>query len=177
VLRSAPLACRRICFRHCRPRSSRITGKRTSAEDPYELRRHPPLQATLLAAYCHLRGYEITDNLVDLLIDTGELIEDLKRVAGKNNLLFQLAEATLTHPDGIGREVVFPVVDEQTLCDLVKEWKATGPVYRQQLRSVIRNSYRSHFRQMLPIRARAPRNRLRLRSPWIAFNWQHLVDY
>ena len=135
-----------------------------SAEEPYELRRHPlALRATLLAAYCHLRGQEITDNLVDLLIDTvhrigakaeerieRELIEDLKRVAGKNNLLFQLAEATLEHPDGIVREVVFPVVDEQTLRDLVKEWKATGPVYRQQLRAVIRNSYRSHFRRILP---------------------------
>lgn len=138
--------------------------QRASVEEPYELRRHPaPLRATLLAAYCHLRSHEITDNLADLLIDTvhrigaraeqrveRELIEDLKRVAGKNNLLFQLAEATLTHPDGIVREVVFPVVNEQTLRDLVKEWKATGPVYRQQLRTVIRNSYRSHFRQMLP---------------------------
>jgi TnpA family transposase len=138
--------------------------QRASAEEPYELRRHPaPLRATLLAAYCHLRGQDVTDNLVDLLIDTvhrigaraeqrveRELIEDLKRVAGKNNLLFQLAEATLGHPDGIVREVVFPVVDEQTLRELVKEWKATGPVYRQQLRAVIRNSYRSHFRQMLP---------------------------
>ena len=146
------------------PKVLRDYRQRASAEEPYELRRHPaPLQATLLAAYCHLRGYEITDNLVDLLIDTvhrigaraeqrveRELIEDLKRVAGKNNLLFELAEATLTHPDGIVRDVVFPVVDEQTLRDLVKEWKATGPVYRQQLRSVIRNSYRSHFRQMLP---------------------------
>ena len=63
---------------------------------------------------------------MDLLIDTvhrigakaeqrveRELIEDLKRVSGKNGLLFQLAEATLAHPDGIVREVVFPVVDEQ----------------------------------------------------------------
>jgi TnpA family transposase len=138
--------------------------QRAAAEEPYELRRHPaPLRTTLLAAYCHVRSQEITDNLVDLLIDVvhrigaraeqrveRELIEDLKRVAGKNNLLFQLAEATLDHPDGIVREVVFPVVYEQTLRDLVKEWKATGPVYRQQLRTVIRNSYRSHFRQMLP---------------------------
>jgi hypothetical protein len=41
-------------------------------------------------------------------------------------------------------------VDGQTLSDLVKEWKATGPVYRQQLRTVMRNSYRSHYRRMLP---------------------------
>lgn len=138
--------------------------QRASAEEPYELRRHPAsLRATLLASYCQLRSHEITDNLADLPIATvhrigakaeqrveRELIEDLKCVTSKNNLLFQLAEATLTHPDGIVREVVFPVVDEQTLRDLVKEWKTTGPFYRQQLRSVIRNSYRSHYRQMLP---------------------------
>jgi hypothetical protein len=38
--------------------------------------------------------------------------------------------------------VRFPVVGEQTLRDLVKEWKATGPTYRVTPRSVIRNSYR-----------------------------------
>src|ERR1700730_3755146 len=146
------------------PRSYTYSNPSLGWKRKSESLRHPlALRATLLAAYCHLRGQEITDNLVDLLIDTvhrigakaeerieRELIEDLKRVAGKNNLLFQLAEATLEHPDGIVREVVFPVVDEQTLRDLVREWKATGPVYRQQLRAVIRNSYRSHFRRILP---------------------------
>ena len=60
---------------------------------------------------------------------------------GKQNLLFELADATLAHPDGVVREVVFPVVGEETLRDLVKEWKATGPTYRTTLRTVIRNSY------------------------------------
>jgi len=120
------------------PQVLRGYRQRVVAEEPHELRRHPtPLRATLLAGFCHLRGQEITDNLVDLLIDTvhgigtkaeqrveRELIEDLKRVSGKNGLLFQLAEATLAQADGIIREVVFPVVDEQTLQDLVREWKA-----------------------------------------------------
>jgi len=44
--------------------------------------------------------------------------------------------------------VVFPVVDEQTLRDLVKEWKATGPTYRTTVCTVIRNSYRGHYRRM-----------------------------
>jgi len=48
------------------------------------------------------------------------------------------------------RDVVFPVVGEQTLQDLVKEWKATGPTYRLTLRAVIRNSYRGHYRRMVP---------------------------
>ena len=82
------------------PQVLRAYRQRVSAEEPHELRRHPvPLRATLLAAFCYLRGQEITDNLVDLLIDTvhrigakaeqrveRELIEDLKRVSGKNGL-------------------------------------------------------------------------------------------
>ena len=79
-----------------------------------------------------------------------ELLEDLKRVAGKSGLLFQLAEAALEQPDGIVKDVVYPVVNEQTLRDLVKEWKASGPAYREHVRTVIRNSYRSHYRRMVP---------------------------
>src|ERR1019366_595429 len=48
------------------------------------------------------------------------------------------------------RDVVFPVVAEQTLRDLVKEWKATGPTYKTTLRTVIRNSYKGHYRRMVP---------------------------
>ena len=79
-----------------------------------------------------------------------ELLEDLKRVTGKQTLLFELAEVALAHPEGIVREVVFPVVGKQTLRDLVREWKATGPTYRTTLRTVIRNSYTGHYRQVVP---------------------------
>jgi TnpA family transposase len=137
---------------------------RVSVEAPYELRRHPEAaRLTWLAAFVYLRGRQLIDNLVDLLTETihrigaraerrvdRELLEDLKRVSGKQNLLFQLAGAALDQPDGIVREVVFPVVSEQTLHDLVKEWKATGPIYRTTLRTVIRNSYKGHYRGMVP---------------------------
>jgi hypothetical protein len=139
--------------------------RRVAAEELHELRRHPAaLRLTLLAAFCHVRGREITDALVDLLIATvhrigakaekrveSELIADLKRVAGKPALLFKLAVASLARPDDLVREVVFPVVDEQTLRDLVAEGEATGPLYRYHLHAVIRSSYRSHYRRMLPI--------------------------
>ena len=135
------------------------------AEELHELRRHPPaIRLTLLAAFCPVRGREITDALVDLLIATvhrigataekrveSELIADLKRVAGKPALLFKLAAASLAKPDDTVRAVVFPVVDEQTLRDLVAEGEATGPMYRHHLQAVIRGSYRSHYRRMLPI--------------------------
>ncbi|MGH7880830.1 MAG: Tn3 family transposase, partial [Candidatus Binataceae bacterium] len=53
-------------------------------------------------------------------------------------------------PDGVVKDVVYPIVSEVTLRALVKEWKATGPTYRTTLRTFIRNSYRSHYRQMIP---------------------------
>jgi len=81
--------------------------RRVGAEELHELRRHPdPIRLTLLAAFCHVRGREIADTLTDLLITTvhrigakaekrveGELMTDLKRVAGKPALLFKLAAA------------------------------------------------------------------------------------
>src|SRR5437879_12842612 len=74
-----------------------------------------------------------------------ELIGTLKQVSGKNTLLYRLPETALANPDGIIREVLFPVVDEQTLADLVKELKSTGPAYRQHVSTVMRASYRHHY--------------------------------
>ena len=138
--------------------------QRVAVEASFELRRHSePLRLTWLAGFAYVRGRAITDGLVELLIEIihhigaraerkveRELLEDLKRVTGKQTLLFELADAALAHPEGIVREVVFPVVGEQTLRDLVREWKATGPTYRTTLRTVIRNSYSGHYRQVVP---------------------------
>jgi hypothetical protein len=55
------------------------------------------------------------------------VINEIRKVSGKENLLFEIANASLTRPDGIVREVVFPVAGEQTLRDLVREWQS-GPL-------------------------------------------------
>ncbi|PLS80277.1 MAG: hypothetical protein CYG59_08820 [Chloroflexi bacterium] len=76
--------------------------ERVVTEPPREVRRHPePVRYTLLAAFCWLRSQEITDSLVDLLIDTIHrigvkaekrvdkvLLQDLKRARGKTGLLY-----------------------------------------------------------------------------------------
>ncbi len=151
-------------FSHARAQEVERYRQRVMVEAPYELRRHnEPFRLTALAAFAMLRSRSLTDGLIDLLIETihrigahaerkvdRELLDDLKRVTGKQNILFELADASLAHPDGVVREVVFPVAGEQTLRDLVKEWKATGPTYRTTLRTLIRNSYSSHYRRMVP---------------------------
>src|SRR5664279_4518416 len=125
-----------------------LAGWRTRAavEAPSHLRRHAPLlTVTLLAALVHQREREIIDTLVELLIATvhrigaraerrvtNELINAFRKVTGKENILFSIAEAALEKPDGAVREVVFPAVTggEQTLRELVHEFKTKGPVYR-----------------------------------------------
>jgi TnpA family transposase len=138
--------------------------QRLMVEEPFELRRHPPpLRLTLLAVFCVLRSQELTDTLVDVLLQLihrisskaerrvdQELLDDFKRVGGKQYLLFRLADASLTEPDGRVRDVVYPIASEATLQDLVKEWRASGPTYRRHLYRVIRNSYRLHYRRMVP---------------------------
>ena len=138
--------------------------RRASAEPPRELRRHPAaIRHTLVAAFCWQRSQEITDSLVELLIQIihriginaerrvdKELIDDFKRVNGKSHLLFRIAEASLEHPLELVKDVVYPVVSQKTLQDVVKEYKSTGPSYRAKVYTVMRASYLHHYRRMVP---------------------------
>jgi len=138
--------------------------QRAGAVTIWDLRRSPAsIRYGLVAAFCWQRQHEIIDGLIDLLIQTvhkigtkaenkveRELLEDIRRVHGKANVLFRLAEAAVEQPDGVVKNVLYPVVGLQTLQDLVKEYKANGPVFRQTLHTVMRASYSHHYRRMLP---------------------------
>ena len=138
---------------------------RAAVESPSHLRDNPePLRLTLLAALLHAREREITDTLVDLLIATvhrigaraekrvtQELVNAFRRVTGKENILFRVAEAALAAPEGTVREVVFPAVagGEQTLRELVHEFKTQGPIYRRTVQTTLKASYTNHYRRGL----------------------------
>ena len=114
--------------------------RRIAVEDLAEIRRHPPqIRYTLLAAYCLVRTEEITDTLIELLLSVihkmwsrarhrvnKEVIKDIKRVQGKSKLLFEMASASLEHPEGTVKDVIYPVAGEQTLRDLLAEHKQSG---------------------------------------------------
>jgi TnpA family transposase len=131
---------------------------------PSDLRDSPAgVRLTLLAALCWVRTTEITDGLVDLLVGLvhridaraerrveAELLNDLRRVRGKESILFALAAAALEDPDQTIREALFPVVSESTLRALVSEANADKASFRQRMRTVLRSSYSSHYRRMLP---------------------------
>ena len=138
--------------------------QRAATESPYDLRQHPePIRYTLMAAFCLKRTQEITDNLIEILnsiiqrIGTRaekrinkELVNDFKLVTGKTNILFRIAEVAVAQPDGVIQTVLYPVVSQQTLKDLVQEYKSTGTAYRQKVHNVIRSSFANHYRRMIP---------------------------
>ena len=74
-----------------------------------------------------------------------ELLGDLQKVHGKTTLLFKMAEAALEQPNGVVKEVLYPVVSEQTLSDLVKEYRSNGPTYRRHVHTILRASYSGHY--------------------------------
>lgn len=100
---------------------------RAARSYPSDFRGSPrPVRLTLLAALVWSRASEITDSLVDLLIAVvhkmdvraenrveGELLKDLKKVRGKQGILFSLAEAAVDNPDETVRRALYPVVGER----------------------------------------------------------------
>ncbi len=141
-----------------------VYRQRASLEEPSRLRAHAePMRLTLLAALCTLRGQEITDALVELLIqlvhriatraeDRVELeyVNELRHLVGKDRLLYQIAGAAVAHPDGRVREVIYPIASEAVLREYIKEYESKGPAYRRRVHAVMRSSYSRHYRRMVP---------------------------
>jgi TnpA family transposase len=141
-----------------------VYRNRASIEEPSRLRAHPKaLRLTLLAALCFMRAQEITDGLVDLLIHIvhkidvraekrveQEYVNEFKRVANKEGILYRIAEATIAHPNEPVNKVVFPVASEKLLQDVIKEYKAKSPAFRKQVHTIMRASYSHHYRRMVP---------------------------
>lgn len=121
------------------------------------------VRITLLAALCSSRQAEITDALVELLVALvhkinaraerrveKQLTAELKKVRGKEGILFRLAEAAVGKPDEIVRAALFPVVGEKTLRELVAEAKANEKVFKAKVRTTLQ-----FVQQLLPADAAA----------------------
>jgi TnpA family transposase len=147
-------------FRDVAPRVLKEWRDQAMTESPSHLRDHSPdMQVALLAALLVCRRREVTDDLVNLLISTvhrigaraerrvtTELVNAFRRVQGKEGLLFRVADAALARPDDSVRRVVFPVVGEDNLRNLVAEYKSSGPAYRRTVQTTYRASYTNHYR-------------------------------
>ncbi|MFB0621178.1 DUF4158 domain-containing protein [Streptomyces sp. AGS-58] len=87
------------------------------------------VRITLLAALCSSRQTEITDALVDLLVALvqkinaraerrveRQLTAELKKVRGKEGILFRLADAAIGKPDEIVRTALYPRSSARRRC-------------------------------------------------------------
>jgi hypothetical protein len=142
-----------------------LLKRRAHQEDASQMRTHPaPIRYALLTCLIHLRTIEVTDDVVRMMLEVirrletqtdkhlhKELLQDIKRVAGKLQILFRVAEAVVEAPDGTIREVLFPRVTEATFRELVAEAKASGPQYRFWYQYVMRQKYVRHYRRILPL--------------------------
>ena len=143
----------------------RQTYKNRCAREPVrELRRrHDHTRYALLAAFCLERREEILDGIINLLIQivhkiqvkaerrvTKEIAGGVREVSAKKALLFKIAQAAVESPDATIREALFPIIGENTFNDLVREFEANSPFYNEQIELVARNSYKSHYRRMVP---------------------------
>jgi hypothetical protein len=101
----------------------------------------------------HTQLREITDTLVELLISTvhriraradrkvtEELVNAVMRVTGKENILFAIADSVAGSAGRPGAAGGVPG-GEQTLRELVHEFKAKGPVYRRAVQTMLKASY------------------------------------
>jgi hypothetical protein len=134
------------------------------------------VRVTIVAALFWSRRSEITDALIDLLLGLihkinthadrrieRELIADLRRVRGKDHILFQVAEVAVEHPDDTIRDVLYPVVDERTLETLfVKHERRIGSSTNESVRYCDRHTHHitegcsQHYSARLPFVATTP---------------------
>jgi Domain of unknown function (DUF4158) len=138
---------------------------RAMIEAPSHLRRHSkPVSVMLLAGLVFCREREVTDALVELFVAAvhrigarakkrviEELVNEIRRVTGKETILFAITNAALERPDDKVRDVIFPTVKggEQTFRDLAAEQQSSGPVYRRTVQTKLRLSYTNHYRRGL----------------------------
>jgi len=141
----------------------KVYRSRAAVESISHLARHPePTQLTLLAVFSWVRQRETTDYLVEMMLQIihgistqsqkkieRHIIRQLKRVVGKQQILKTLVSSILENPDGIIRDVIFPVVSEQRLQDLAADL-ATTDAYETVVRTTMQGSYSHHYRRILP---------------------------
>jgi hypothetical protein len=138
--------------------------QRVNSESAWEVKQHPDtIRYGLYAIFLYGRQREIVDGLIELFIQivhrlsaraerklVKTLLSDFQKVHGKTTLPFRIAEAALDNPNGLVKEVVYPVAGEDTLKSLLKEYKSSGPAYQQQVHKILRSSSSNHYRRMLP---------------------------
>lgn len=136
--------------------------RRVAQETAWEMLRHKdPICFGLYALYLIRREADITDALVDLLIDTvhkirkraertiaHETSRDVQQVFGKERILADIAVAALASPNGRIKDIIFPIANQSKLKSIVEEQRNRGE-WAGRVYQIMRSSWASHYRSML----------------------------
>ena len=147
------------------PKTIEVLRRRAATEPPSELRlRVEVVRYALVATFCWVRRREVIDGLVELLIQIihriaasaekkveRELLADFRRVRGKMTIFSTMVNISIDQPAGVIEKVIYPEVGLDTLRSLAQEFKASGPAYREGVRTVMLSSYTNHYRRLLPV--------------------------
>jgi len=115
-----------------------------------------------LVFYSYIRKQRITDKIIDMfncitrnVIHKSEkriikkLISQVKKVYGKDTLLFNIAQVCISDPDKTIRDKIYPIADGDKLQHIIEEYKKKGSKYQSILHQQIRSSYASYYRRMV----------------------------
>lgn len=115
---------------------------------------------TAIASYD--RRAEMTDGLADLLIEVvhriatrsrrkviGKIAADIERVHGKERMLVDIAVAAMLTPNGRVADVIYPIAGVPKLKAVIDDYRTKGAL-NNRIQTVMRGSYASHYRRMLP---------------------------
>ena len=137
---------------------------RVETETLTELRRHPdPIRYMLLAAFCWLRSQEIIDNVVELFVQlvlrmerrsknrvSAEVVAQAQSNDNHDKILCQIAMASLAEPEGLVKDVIYPIADEEKLEQLIDRLGDDSGTFRERQMVRLRSAYIHHYRRMLP---------------------------
>ena len=139
--------------------------RRVASESVFEVNRHPHHKKfVLFAAYSYVRVHEITDDLVELLIQIvhkigaraekkviKEWVKGFKKVRNKEGVFRDILSVSLKNPKGQIDEIIYPTAGgEEAMQNILKEL-GSGPIYRIKVQNTMRASYVHHYRRMIPI--------------------------
>jgi len=107
-----------------------------------------------MTIFCHIRAQLLTDSIGDLFVKLvrkiqkssesfvkGTVVKEIKRVEGKFDILYKLAEASLDYPDGVIKDTIYPIVDIETLKGLKEDLSHRGKWYQNQVKIKMRSLY------------------------------------
>ena len=138
-------------------------ARRVEGETASEMRRHTTERRLgLYAVYLMSRYSQLIDGLIDLLIEVVHrlgtksrrrvirgIAANIEKVYGKERLLVNIAVAAIDDPAGRVADVIFPVAGAQKLQAVIEEHRAKGTLDKR-IQTIMRGSYASHYRRMLP---------------------------